>query len=306
MKTARFAFGLFWLSVASVCSADVFEPYAYIINGNEAAIVGFSSGYSGDLVITNTLGGKPVTSIGFRGFYWHDGITSVTIPDCITTIEREAFYDCDALTNVVIGNGVTTIGKDAFYGCTRLTTIPHSVTGIGIQAFFGCTGLTSVTIPDGVTSIAFYAFAYCSGLTSVTLPGSVTNIEFGAFYNCYNLYSMYFRGTMPSLGLSPFGDCDNLTMYYLPTATNGWSSSFGGRPTKLWNPTFGNLSSVAGVVSGTVTGTPTIPVGLDVSTNLTTGPWVRLQTTNLVNGTYAFTDADASDDPARFYRIVGP
>ena len=57
---------------------------------------------------------------------------------------------------------------------------------------------------------------------------------------------------------------------------------------------------------GTVMGTPTIPVGLEASTNLSVGPWFRLQTTNLVDGAFQFTDPDATDAPVRFYRVVGP
>ena len=67
---------------------------------------------------------------------------------------------CTGLTSVTIPDSVTSIGDEAFYNCTRLTsvTIPDSVTSIGNYAFYCCTGLTSVTIPNSVTSIGDNAF----------------------------------------------------------------------------------------------------------------------------------------------------
>ena len=67
-------------------------------------------------------------------------ITSVIIPNSVTSIERHAFDNCSGLTSVSIGNGVTSIGASAFSGCSGLTsvTIPNSVTSIGEYAFSGC------------------------------------------------------------------------------------------------------------------------------------------------------------------------
>ena len=63
------------------------------------------------------------------------GLTSITIPDSVTSIGVSAFYDCTGLTSVTIPDSVTSIGTDAFHNCTSLTsiTIPNSVTSIGIS-----------------------------------------------------------------------------------------------------------------------------------------------------------------------------
>ena len=133
-----------------------------------------------------------VTSIGERAFSYCAGLTSVTIGNSVTNIGDYAFYECSGLTSVTIGNSVTNIGDYAFYGCSGLTsvTIPNSVTSIGRYAFEYCSGLTSVTIPNSVTSIGKWAFSNCKGLTSITIPNSVTNIGDFAFHGCPDLTSV--------------------------------------------------------------------------------------------------------------------
>ena len=124
------------------------------------------------VVIPSTYKGKAVTSVSsFRGC---TGLTSIEIPNSVTSIGASAFSNCTGLTNVTIGNSVERIGYCAFSGCTGLTSIviPDSVTSIGIAAFDGCTGLKSVTIGNSVKSIGTLAFDGCTGLKSVTFKNT--------------------------------------------------------------------------------------------------------------------------------------
>ncbi len=70
-----------------------------------------------------------VTSIG-SVFSQCESLTSITIPDSVTSIEEEAFLSCVALKSVVIGNGVTSIGAAAFMGCDSLKSITFNGTKI--------------------------------------------------------------------------------------------------------------------------------------------------------------------------------
>ena len=101
-------------------------------------------------------------------------LTSITIPDRVTTIGPSAFEDCTSLTSIVIPNRVTTIGPSAFEDCRSLISIviPDSVTSIGEMTFYYCNSLTSIVIPDSVTSIGDEAFRYCDSLTDVYYTGT--------------------------------------------------------------------------------------------------------------------------------------
>lgn len=74
-------------------------------------------------------------------------VTLTLFGDGLTSIGDWAFSGCTNLTSVTIGNSVTSIGGGAFFECTGLTnvTICNDVTSIGESAFRRCTGLTSIT-----------------------------------------------------------------------------------------------------------------------------------------------------------------
>ncbi len=155
-----------------------------------------------------------VTGIGAYAFEGCNNLTSVTIPNSVTSIGNGyAFSGCTSLSSLTIPNSVTYIGTDAFHNCTGLTSIeiPNSVTSIGYRAFGGCTGLSSIEIPNSVTSIGCGAFEYSSGLTSITIPNSVTGIDYDTFRGCSDLISVTIPNSVTSIGSSAFSGCSSLT-----------------------------------------------------------------------------------------------
>ena len=109
---------------------------------------------------------------GLRLIKSNENITNYVVKAGTRVICDDAFYKCIGLTSVTIPNSVTSIGEEAFFNCSGLTSvsIPNSVTNIGDRAFYGCSSLTSVTIPNSVTSIGGWAFVNCSSLQSIIIP----------------------------------------------------------------------------------------------------------------------------------------
>jgi hypothetical protein len=155
-------------------------------------------------------------------------LTSLAIPNSVTTISDFAFKGCTGLTNLIIPSSVTSFEYCVFENCTGLTTlvIPNSVTSISEFAFSGCTGLTSLTIPSSVTSIGESAFYNCTGLTNLTIPNSIDSLSQSTFYNCTGLHSLTIPSSVTSIGYAAFIGCTGLTNFIIPktiTSIDGYA-----------------------------------------------------------------------------------
>lgn len=163
-------------AVQDAANAPLFD-FEFIPPDNTAVIVTNYkyNGAAADVTIPSRYQGKPVTTIGHAAFF-NSAVTSVTIPDSVTSISDEAFINCPKLTNISIPNSVTYIGFSAFSNCTSLKsiTLPSSLSFISGALFLGCSQLTTIHIPVSVTSIGNNAFADCPSLMTVTYPGSKT------------------------------------------------------------------------------------------------------------------------------------
>jgi hypothetical protein len=108
---------------------------------------------------------------------------SLTLRADTVGIGNRAFISCTGLTSIVIPDSVTSIGNDAFRGCTGLTNIviPDSVTSIGAWAFQGCTNLTTVTLrrftaPNTITTLeSINAFTNTHADLVIMVPAAGVN-----------------------------------------------------------------------------------------------------------------------------------
>lgn len=181
----------------------------YETYGEGYAVTGLDERYRGTAIdIPTSHNGLPVVRIDDSAFGGCGLLTSVTIPDGVTSIGKRAFSGCSSLTSVTIGSGITSISASAFLGCDLLTDI--YITDIaawcGIEfgdalsdsakLYLNNELVTDLVIPDGVTSIGDYAFSGFTSITSVTIPDSVTSIGRGTFSGC-----PIETATMPTLAI---------------------------------------------------------------------------------------------------------
>ena len=252
MVLCIFPFAGFSLTAFAASESDLTFTLTY----DEAsyAVSDCDENASGELVIPSEYKGKSVTEIDDSAFKDCKAITSVTIPDSVTSIGYDAFENCIGLkeisvspdnsdyssqngilfnkdktmlitypcgkseTSYTVPSTVVTIGEGAFRYCYNITsvTIPDSVTNIYRGAFENCTGLTSVTIPNSVTYIGDSAFKGCTGIASITLPDSVTYIGDSAFQDCTGLLSIIISGNVTHIWDDTFKNCTALTSVTIP------------------------------------------------------------------------------------------
>ncbi len=192
--------------------------------------------YSEGNTIVSVVIEEGVTTIGDNAFaLGYDNLSSVDLPDSLTSIGDYAFYWCENLTDIDISDNITDIGDYAFYGCNGLADdngfviirnelisycgddleieIPDSAVTIGTDSFIN-SDITAVVISEGVEEIGSSAFKYAADLNSVEISNTVTTIGALAFYECQSLTSVTIPSSVTSIGGNAFG-------YYL--GENGYA-----------------------------------------------------------------------------------
>ena len=193
-----------------------------LISEGEYTVSGIGTCTDTEILIPTTYNDLPVVSVEASAFLNNTAITSVVLPDGITSIGEKAFNGCESLTSVLFGKNsqLSSIGPGAFNYCYSLEsiTIPESVTNIGSDAFIYCYGLRSVTFGENsqLTSIGDGAFNWCESLESITIPDSVTSIGEGAFCCCAKLTSITIPDGVKSIGNHAFAGCSALESITIP------------------------------------------------------------------------------------------
>ena len=199
--------------------------YSLYSNG-EAAISHQSSSLAGDIIIPEKVSYNgtdyTVTSVRNEAFMrvgmTNGIITSIVLPNSITSLGERCFENCSSLTSITLPEGITSLGWSCFYGCSSLESInlPESITSLGERCFEDCSSLKSITLPDGITSLDERFFYNCSSLVSINLPESITSLGESCFAYCSSLVSINLPKGITSLGERCFEDCSSLESIILP------------------------------------------------------------------------------------------
>lgn len=181
-------------------------------DGTYYTVAGIGAYTDTNIIIPETYKGLPVKAIESSAFYKCTDITSIVIPNSVTSIGQSAFYDCSSLTSVTIPNNITRISVGAFAGCYALKDVyitdlsawckisfdmPSSTPMCYAEnLYLNGTLVTEISTPSNLTDIRSYTFYGCSGITSITIPNGVTSIGQGAFQSCSGVTSIAFDGTI--------------------------------------------------------------------------------------------------------------
>ena len=173
---------------ADESEAKYYDGFYYDINedGESVSIIGCD--LSGDIVIPEEIDGMKVTRIGGGEYFWYGGmdiyVTSVKLPESLTSIGAGTFSGCVRLTSINLPESLTGIGEYTFCRCSSLTSInlPESLTSIGKEAFSGCSSLLNIYIPAGVTEIAGNPFSGCTAVESIKV--STGNSKYDSREDC--------------------------------------------------------------------------------------------------------------------------
>ncbi len=176
----------------------------YLIENDHALIGRQNKDLSGAIVIPSNIQfeGKSYSVTGFVAPTNLTAWTSNTV-----TCEGGAFQDCK-ITSVVLPNTITSINAGAFAGCHNLDKIvlPEQLTNIGAASFANCTSLQELSIPSTVTSFGSssrygfvsYTFGNCSNLKTINIPDGVSSLGEGCFMGC-GMDSLYIPEGMQTL-----------------------------------------------------------------------------------------------------------
>ena len=202
---------------------------------------------------------RATTTVGSEAFRTFYSLTSISLPNGLTSIENGAFLYDYSLVSIILPNGLTSIGPSAFQSCNVLSSVslPNSLTSIKTNAFNSCNALATINLPDRLTTIESSAFQNCRSLTAISLSNSLATIGSYAFANCLSLYKIDIPASVNLIGSYAFNGCTSLVDVIIRgTPSLGGSVVFGTNPSNqrfyvhrsdlAWFETATNWSAIYG------------------------------------------------------------
>lgn len=184
-----------------------------------------------------------VTGIGDKAFFSSRSMTSLVIPEGITSIGSYGLYNT-GLTELVIPATVTSMGDHAIYSNSYLksVTIKAELTEIPDYCFDSCKALSEINIPESVVRIGKYGLAQ-TGLREVVLPASLREIDNNAFQVSPSLKNVVFNDGLEYIGERAFEKCTALEEVIIPGTVSRW-----GGGTQYTQSPFGYCSAIKRLV----------------------------------------------------------
>lgn len=199
-------------------SGDIVIPEKVVYNDASYTVVGIEEQAFRGSSITSLIMPNTITTIGKSCFCYCYNLNPVILSENISELPSESFYEC-AIKSIDFPEGLKTIREKAFKRCYSLRSVDlHGITAIEKEAFSECTALTSAVLPS-VDTIPARLFSDCNKLHSVVIPEGVETISVQAFWNCAALQSVKFPESLVSIGTSAFVGC-GLTSLFIPSKVN--------------------------------------------------------------------------------------
>ena len=219
-----------------------YGDFQYKIEEDNSCTITDYDGMASSLSIPSAINGHTVKQIDTGALSDNRIITSVTIPNGVTTIGFSAFNGCIKLEKIKFSSNLDTVCENAFNNTkwfnnqsnglvyvgkvaykykgdmprnTKITVKSDTVS-ISESAFKDCANLTAILIPSSVKHIDKYAFYNCQGLTKLNFNDGIERIENDAFGSCEKLTSVNFSETLKSIGAFAFVECKKLSEITIP------------------------------------------------------------------------------------------
>ncbi len=219
-----------------------YADFQYKIEDDNSCTITDYDGMASSLSIPSAINGHTVKQIDTGALSDNGIITSVTIPNGVTTIGFSAFNGCIKLEKIKFSSNLDTVCENAFNNTkwfnnqsnglvyvgkvaykykgdmqrnTKITVKSDTVS-ISESAFKDCANLTAILIPSSVKHIDKYAFYNCQGLTKLNFNDGIERIENDAFGSCEKLTSVNFSETLKSIGAFAFVECKKLSEITIP------------------------------------------------------------------------------------------
>lgn len=214
------------LALLSMCICCIFltscggDSLTYELSENgEYYIVSGFNGSPTEVTIPETYEGLPVKAIGDEAFSSCESLTSITLPEGITTIGSYAFYSCSSLSSIDLPDSLQELSRSAFSSNPQLVEEVDGVYYINDWALYFKEDIPSITFREGTVGIASgfapdYIDSKRPSLNELKIPDSVKIIGSEAFRGT-NLSSVNIPSSVEYIGSQAF-DSTDLTSLVIP------------------------------------------------------------------------------------------